>query len=196
MDMLSRCCYLLAPHCMTFVDTTIFIDSIRQCMLSLEYQLAMDVDEPLSEAAPIAPKHIALSPVIINEDDPFDLKSYVEPYNDRRRIERLLFVARSCPALRVQAYKAALNSIKQCSLDYRLFLEVLVECKELDWDESWAEDAKAKQENGLEKLDVELKNYQNNLIKESIRVRSIRRQPHGAVLTNGACGSDGLSRHW
>lgn len=32
------------------------------------------------------------------------------------------------------------------------------------------EDARVKQESGLEKLDVELKNYQNNLIKESIRV--------------------------
>ena len=132
----------------------------------------MEVDEPLTELTSTLPKRTAITPVPLKEDDSFDLESYVGPYSDRRRIERLLFVARSSPTLRVQAYTLALTAIQQSSLDYRLYFEVLAECKELSGDEVWPEDARIKQENGLEKLDVELKNYQNNLIKESIRVHS------------------------
>jgi COP9 signalosome complex subunit 1 len=93
----------------------------------------------------------------------------------RRRIERLLFVARSCPALRVKAFQLALDTIKTSSLDHRLYQEVANECRDVEIDEKWMEDARVKQESGLEKLDVELKNYQNNLIKESIRVCSCSR---------------------
>ena len=136
----------------------------------------MEVDEPKSETAPTLSTRYAAAPVMLQEDDPFDLESYIGPYTERRRIERSLFVARSSSSqkLRVQAYKAALAAIRQASLDYRLYLEVLAECRELSGDEAWPEDARARQENGLEKLDVELKNYQNNLIKESIRVRLLR----------------------
>ena len=90
---------------------------------------------------------------------------------DRRRIDRLLFVGRNCPTLRVKAYQLALDAIKLYSLDYRLYLDIGHECPEATVDEEWAEEARVKQESGLDKLDVELKNYQNNLIKESIRVR-------------------------
>lgn len=89
---------------------------------------------------------------------------------DRRRILRLLFIARSCPELRVQAYKLALDAIKDTSLDYKLYLSIGDECKDVPIDRKWAQEAKKKQESGLDKLDVELKNYQNNLIKESIRM--------------------------
>lgn len=72
--------------------------------------------------------------------------------------------------MRLKAFQLALDTIKTSSLDYRLYQEVANECREVEIDEKWMEDARVKQESGLEKLDVELKNYQNNLIKESIRV--------------------------
>lgn len=137
----------------------------------------MEVDEPVIVSGPgeastsNLPKRAAKAPVHFKDDsEPFDLEGFVAPYTGRRRIERLLFVARSCPQLRVQAFNAALESIKTSSLDYKLYLDILNECKEADGDEKWAEEARVKYENEQEKLDVELKNYQNNLIKESIRV--------------------------
>jgi hypothetical protein len=39
-------------------------------------------------------------------------------------------------------------------------------------DDTWVNETHHKARSGLEKLEVELKNYQNNLIKESIRVRA------------------------
>lgn len=89
---------------------------------------------------------------------------------DRRRITRLLFIAKRCPDLRVAAYKLALDTIKETSLDYNLYLSIGNLCKEVEVDRNWVRDAKKKQESGFDKLDVELKNYQNNLIKESIRM--------------------------
>jgi len=111
----------------------------------------------------------------LQDDDPFELDAYIAPYSDRRRIERLLFVARNCASLRQQAYSAALETIKSSSLDYKLYADVVAECKEvaavsLSPDQTWISSTKAKQESGWDKLEVELKNYQNNLIKESIRV--------------------------
>lgn len=70
----------------------------------------------------------------------------------------------------MQAYNLALEAIKDTSLDYKLYLSIGDECKDLNVDRMWAQEAKKKQESGLDKLDVELKNYQNNLIKESIRM--------------------------
>ena len=119
---------------------------------------------------------------------------YAPPSVDRRRIERLLFIARSCPSLRVKAYQQALDAIKIYSLDYKLYQEVANECSEVQVDELWMEDARVKQESGLEKLDVELKNYQNNLIKESIRVRCSSNQSPEPVLSPAR--ADGLPRHW
>merc|ERR1712093_963713 len=110
----------------------------------------------------------------LQDDDPFELDNYIAPYSERRRIERLLFVARNCLTLRAQAYNAVLDTIKKYSLDYKLYGQVLEECvdlgEEVKGDQAWLATAKSKQESGLDKLDVELKNYQNNLIKESIRM--------------------------
>lgn len=63
-----------------------------------------------------------------------------------------------------------MEAIKDTSFDYKLYLSVGDECKDVPIDRNWAKEAKKQQESGLDKLDVELKNYQNNLIKESIRM--------------------------
>lgn len=107
-------------------------------------------------------------------DEAFDIDAYIAPYEGRRRIERLLFIARSCPELRDRARQLALKAIETSSLDYKLYLHIIADGdgKAVHGDERWIEDARVKQESGREKLDVELKNYQNNLIKESIRVRT------------------------
>lgn len=97
----------------------------------------------------------------------------------RRKVTRLLFIARSCPALAVEAYTQALREIQEHTLDVELYESVVTEfnnrpeasSRHYALDDAWAERTRRHVADQQDKLDVELKNYQTNLIKESIRVR-------------------------
>lgn len=103
----------------------------------------------------------------------------------------------SSPSLCGPALTLALAAIKQLTLDTNLYQEVFqmyrqhvnaieggreqdptavawyesVKGSEVPLDRAWLEQAKKDAQSGKEKLEVELRGYTTNLIKESIRVR-------------------------
>lgn len=109
--------------------------------------------------------------------DPFDWEAYIAAYAPQARIDRLLRIARVCPDLRVPVAKEATNLIREHTLDVHAFQAALAlqhqgsqsAQTERD-DKEWISRTEVKARQEAEKLDLELRNYQNNLIKESIRV--------------------------
>jgi hypothetical protein len=108
----------------------------------------------------------------------WDLDQYILNYEGHGKIHRLLFIALKCPALQVDALKYAIRLIKETTFDVALYQEtvdklrhVLPGSQEATIDKTWIENAARMAKSGTERLEAELKNYKNNLIKESIRVR-------------------------
>lgn len=123
----------------------------------------------------------------------------------RDRIARLVFVAQSSPSLAGPAYTRALAAIKQDTLDAALYEAVyegyaafVTQLRDGVWahdelaqtwwqteakqtvaapDQAWVNATRIDAQRALDKLEVELKGYLTNLIKESIRVRGRPRSP-------------------
>lgn len=100
-----------------------------------------------------------------------------------------MFIAESCPALAADAYALAATTIMSSTLDTRMYAEAVdgynnaltqslnqgapaVKGKQkMALDHRWIEETRRTADATTDRLEVELKNYQTNLIKESIRVR-------------------------
>lgn len=113
----------------------------------------------------------------IIESATLDLDVYASNYTGLTKLNRLLFVAKHCPALEVDALRIALNYVKQ-TFNVQLYQEIITRMteacsrSELDpppMDTTWMETTSKKAALKLEKLDTDLKNYKSNSIKESIR---------------------------
>jgi COP9 signalosome complex subunit 1 len=106
------------------------------------------------------------------------------PYTGRTRIDRLLFLSSQCPQLRIVCSTAAIQLIKSSTTDVTLYNRALTlrnttaeegepllpKDQRLAADTEWYDRSQKSNQNELEKLDLELRHYQNNLIKESVRV--------------------------
>ncbi|KAN0062535.1 hypothetical protein ACQY0O_005067 [Thecaphora frezii] len=123
------------------------------------------------------PSQIHLSP-----NDPFDWESYIASYKGLARIHRLAHLATSCPELRKPCSQAALDLLKQTTRDTSTYRRVLIlqnthadgsllpASERTPLDSQWVEQTEAQNRSEREKLELEMRNYQNNLIKESIRM--------------------------
>jgi COP9 signalosome complex subunit 1 len=107
----------------------------------------------------------------------WDLDQYILNYRGHGKIHRLRFVALKCPALQADALTSAIRLIKETTLDVALYQETveklhqfLPSAEEATLDKAWIENASRTAKATTERLEAELKNYKNNLIKESIRV--------------------------
>ncbi|PWN33966.1 uncharacterized protein FA14DRAFT_124575 [Meira miltonrushii] len=119
----------------------------------------------------------------VNQEE-FDWESYISAYKGRTKIDRLLFLAEKVSSLRQTCANAALELVKTTTKDVQLYHRALYirntkpeagspllpkeERQEVDVE--WCESTEKANRVELEKLDLELRNYQNNLIKESIRM--------------------------
>ena len=108
----------------------------------------------------------------------WDLDQYISNYSGHGQIHRLRFIALKSSTLQVDALKLAIRLIKDATLNVSLYQETVEQLRLLDStspesviDRSWVESAARTTKVTTEKLEAELKNYKNNLIKESIRVR-------------------------
>ncbi|CAO1612849.1 unnamed protein product [Parajaminaea phylloscopi] len=119
--------------------------------------------------------------VQLSSEDPFDWEAYIGTYQGRGKIARLMHIARVCPQLRGPTAQLALDTYKVETLDtagYEAALDLLnshggrdsASSKTVPGDGVWLKNTSAKANQEGEKLDLELRNYQNNLIKESIRM--------------------------
>jgi COP9 signalosome complex subunit 1 len=107
----------------------------------------------------------------------WDLDQYILNYHGHGQIHRLRFIASKSSTLQVDALKLAIRLIKDTTLNVSLYQETVDQLRLVDsnseesvLDRPWAENATRSTKITTEKLEAELKNYKNNLIKESIRV--------------------------
>lgn len=106
--------------------------------------------------------------------------------SDRSIVERLVHITAACPAVAVQALQLALDQVfkmrdtnlyfsvrsayEQCQGNSQGQLPPITEIAPLD--QKWIDETAAKNAAEKNKLEVELKTYSSNMIKESIRVRA------------------------
>lgn len=99
-------------------------------------------------------------------------------------VDRLIHIVSSCPSLAPEAFLQCVQSIHQ-SRDPSLYQNLLQAYDQVasgteislpnpmdlaELDTKWADDVLTKNQADRAKLEVELKTYSNNMIKESIRV--------------------------
>lgn len=104
------------------------------------------------------------------------------PPPGRTRISRLLHIARNSPSLRIPASSHAISLLKSSTSDPNSYQSAftlrntdaegnLIRADQrAEPDPEWTRETIARVKSEGEKLELELRNYQNNLIKESIRV--------------------------
>jgi len=106
-------------------------------------------------------------------------------------VDRLIHIVLSCPSLAPEAFQLCVQYIHQ-SRDPSLYQNLLqaydqvASCTEIslpnpmdlaELDTKWADEVLTRNQADRVKLEVELKTYSNNMIKESIRVSSLRPTP-------------------
>ncbi|PFH47607.1 hypothetical protein AMATHDRAFT_67484 [Amanita thiersii Skay4041] len=122
--------------------------------------------------------------VAVDDNRPFELESYIANYTGRTAIDRLIHIVRICPSVAPEAFQLAVNRIKR-SRDPSLFQALVTAYDQMNGnagrqmpssmslggiEPSWMEETNAKNQAERTKLEVELKTYSNNMIKESIRM--------------------------
>ncbi|KAL5478528.1 hypothetical protein ACEPAI_2712 [Sanghuangporus weigelae] len=149
---------------------------------------SMDVDVPdvaVEDAAPAAAqiestiKAEGKKPLVVRVDEahPFDLEAYNASYSDRTAISRLLYILEVCPSLKEAAFRLVEQRIKAGS-DVSVYQRALIlytgrlpdGTPNEDVDMDWIEKTNASNTSERNKLEVELKTYTSNMIKESIRM--------------------------
>ncbi|RZF36031.1 hypothetical protein LSTR_LSTR005847 [Laodelphax striatellus] len=127
------------------------------------------------------------------EEDPYlvenptlDLEAYANSYTGLAKLYRLIYISDHCPSLRIDALKMAISAVMET---YNVMLYQQLHRKLQDvmstvslpdvagggmqdiptMDLVWVENKNKKGALKLEKLDLDLKNYKSNSIKESIR---------------------------
>ncbi|KAG5513915.1 hypothetical protein PMAC_000537 [Pneumocystis sp. 'macacae'] len=105
----------------------------------------------------------------------FDLNSYINNYKGYTRIERLIFISERCLPLSIEALELAIKLSQSETLNTVLYekLVTLLQKKYLKniiLNTDWILETKNKAKSILQKLELALKNYKNNFIKESIRM--------------------------
>jgi COP9 signalosome complex subunit 1 len=135
--------------------------------------------------------------VIVDEQHPFDLEAYIASYTGERNplilfsysfnelfsgqaaIKRLRFIASNSTTLQGAALRLAIDQTKAVNLDASLYQQLVNEYNalpsvhtQIPLDYDWMAKVKATKDTEGDRLQIELKTYTTNLIKESTRVRS------------------------
>lgn len=133
--------------------------------------------EPMQVDVPPENNHATNEDTFIIESATLDLDVYASNYTGLTKLNRLLFVARHCPLLEIDALRIALTYVKQ-TFNVQLYQDIMKTMTEAciqneieppPIDTTWMETTSKKAALKFEKLDSDLKNYKSNSIKESIR---------------------------
>ena len=114
---------------------------------------------------------------LVTEPPRFDLEQYIGNYKGKTRLFRLLHIGKHSTYLATDALKAAALEAKT-GKDVALYEKIVQTLKSVspnepeaaldkDWVDKTTREAKAE----MTRMELELKSYRHNLIKESIRVR-------------------------
>lgn len=127
----------------------------------------------------------AIQPVVVDDNHPFDLDSYINQYKGPQAIlDRLIHIIPRCPPLALPAVQIALRQIpslrditmyRALRVAYEYAVRISSSLPPLDevipLDQKWIDEVATKNNAERTKLEIELKTYTSNMIKESIRVR-------------------------
>ncbi|KAL4067501.1 26S proteasome subunit RPN7-domain-containing protein [Scleroderma yunnanense] len=123
----------------------------------------------------------------VDDDHAFDLDAYIASYSGRTAVDRLIVIISTCPSIAQQALQLALAHISRLrdpslvSLVVSAYESVLSSPAGaaagllpvgdvVQVDVSWIDEVTKQNAAERTKLEVELKTYTNNMIKESIRM--------------------------
>lgn len=130
----------------------------------------------------------------------FTRRGYLTASTGRTRFERLLLIGTSSSYLYLEALKAAIAEAKQGTdiQRYEIAVSYLREMAPNDSDATpdldWIDRMKKEVKGATDRMELELKGYKNNLIKESIRVCYVLSQVQAHQLTIHL--EDGVRRSW
>ncbi|KZT26058.1 G protein pathway suppressor 1 [Neolentinus lepideus HHB14362 ss-1] len=147
----------------------------------------MDVemaDATEQASGPSKTSKVPIPTVVVDENHPFELETYMANYTGRIAIDRLVHIISLAPSIAPQALQLAfrhIQSLRDPAL-YQVVLSAYEQAASLGSvplpavndiatvDQRWVDETNAKNQNERMKLEVELKTYTNNMIKESIRM--------------------------
>ncbi|KAI8989078.1 G protein pathway suppressor 1 [Trametes punicea] len=122
--------------------------------------------------------------ITVDEAHPFEIETYISSYTGRTYVDRLLHIMSVCPALAPQALQLAVAEALK-GRDTNLYREIFNRYERIhadagdeiphlsvlaEPDEHWIEETNLRNQAEKTKLEVELKTYSSNMIKESIRM--------------------------
>lgn len=114
--------------------------------------------------------------IIVKETPKFDLDLYISNYRGRTRFDRLLLIGQSSVPLCLDALKAAIVEAKsgRDTQQYRNAWEAIRAAApgepEAQFDQDWLDRTTKQNKAETNRLEAELKQYKNNLVRESIRI--------------------------
>ncbi|KAG8741805.1 hypothetical protein FRC10_002404 [Ceratobasidium sp. 414] len=115
--------------------------------------------------------------VIVDDQHPFDLELYIASYTGQAAIKRLRFIASNSTTLQADALRLAIEQTKAANLDANLYHQLINEYNalpsvhtQIPLDHEWMTKVRTVKEAEGDRLQVELKTYTTNLIKESTRM--------------------------
>ncbi|TFK52824.1 PCI-domain-containing protein [Heliocybe sulcata] len=147
----------------------------------------MDVEMADATEQIVAQSRISKAPtptVVVDENHPFELETYMSSYTGRVAVDRLVHIISLAPSIAPQALQLALRHI-QSLRDPALYQVVLAAYEQAashgsvqlpaaddvaTINQRWVDETNTKNQSERMKLEVELKTYTNNMIKESIRM--------------------------
>ncbi|KAG2040446.1 26S proteasome subunit RPN7-domain-containing protein [Suillus americanus] len=144
----------------------------------------MDIDYIENEVSLLQPPAVQRRRIRpVDDAHPFDLDAYISGYSGRTAFDRLVHIISTCPTLAPQALKLAFAQIEVLR-DPTLYqtamnaYDAVADLPEVQLPPSefcsvntvWCEEVTKKNQAERTKLEVELKTYSNNMIKESIRM--------------------------
>ncbi|KAI0826182.1 PCI-domain-containing protein [Irpex lacteus] len=142
----------------------------------------MDIDEPEVQIVGSS-KVRKLNAVPVDEAHPFDLENYISSYSGRTVVDRLTWIIQQSPSIAPQALQIAMVHVPQLrdgnvvtALHYAYEQAAAGQdefppFEELTKvDQAWLDELARRNNEDRVKLEVELKTYTSNMIKESIRM--------------------------
>ncbi|KAL2752552.1 hypothetical protein ACRALDRAFT_2029760 [Sodiomyces alcalophilus JCM 7366] len=138
--------------------------------------------------------------VVVQETPKFDLDLYIQSYTGRTRFERLLTIGRCCVPLCVEALKAAVaeaksgNDVGRYKEAYECIKIAAPSEPEAVLDQAWVDRVTRENRAQTHRLELQLKGYKNNLIKESIRMGNEDLGRHFESIGDLASASEAYSR--
>ncbi|CEL53360.1 COP9 signalosome complex subunit 1 OS=Arabidopsis thaliana GN=CSN1 PE=1 SV=2 [Rhizoctonia solani AG-1 IB] len=143
-----------------------------------DYQDEMEgiVSNPGPSASTEAQKPVKRN-ITVDDQHPFDLELFISSYKGQAAIKRLRFIAAHSTTLQADALRLAIEQVKAANIDVNLYHQLVIEYnalpsvhKQITPDQDWMAKVKGTKDAEGDRLQVELKTYTTNLIKESTRM--------------------------